>query len=259
VTGAAALVWFKRDLRVRDHAPLVAAMRFERALGLVVIEPDWLKSPECDPRHVGFLLDCVAGLRRDPSARGLPLLVRSGPMLEVLQTLRREFPFTHLFSHEEAGPGWSYARDLAVARWCRSAGVQWIESPQNGVVRRLRSRAGWASRWAQRMNAPEAPAVGGFKAAPGLDSSAMPTLRELGLPALAAPLPPGGERAAWATLESFLGDRGRDYRRAMSSPLTAADGCSRLSAHLAFGTISMRCVHQATEARIASTPDRGLA
>jgi deoxyribodipyrimidine photo-lyase len=32
-----------------------------------------------------------------------------------------------------------------------------------------------------------------------------------------------------------------------------------LSAHLAFGTISMRCVHQATEARIAATPDRSLA
>lgn len=45
----------------------------------------------------------------------------------------------------------------------------------------------------------------------------------------------------------------------MSSPLTAAEGCSRLSAHLAFGTISMRCVHQATEARIAATPDRELA
>jgi deoxyribodipyrimidine photo-lyase len=45
----------------------------------------------------------------------------------------------------------------------------------------------------------------------------------------------------------------------MSSPLTATDGCSRLSAYLAFGTISMRCVHQATEARIAATADRRLA
>ena len=35
---AAALVWFKRDLRVRDHAPLAGAMRFTQALGLVVIE-----------------------------------------------------------------------------------------------------------------------------------------------------------------------------------------------------------------------------
>jgi deoxyribodipyrimidine photo-lyase len=35
VSGPAALVWFKRDLRVRDHAPLAAAMHFEHALGLV--------------------------------------------------------------------------------------------------------------------------------------------------------------------------------------------------------------------------------
>ena len=38
----------------------------------------------------------------------------------------------------------------------------------------------------------------------------------------------------------------------MSSPLSAETGCSRLSAHLAFGTVSMRCVHQATETAIAA-------
>ena len=259
MTGTAALVWFKRDLRWRDHAPLAEAMHFERALGLVVIEPQWLQSPECDPRHVGFLLDCVAELKHGLAARGMPLVVRTGAMPQVLQALRPEFAFTHLLSHEETGPGWSYERDLAVAVWCRSQGVNWTELPQTGVVRRLRSRTGWAGRWAQRMNAPEAPPAHGFAAAPGLDTSAVPTLSELGLPTLGAPLPPGGERAAWATLDSFLDGRGRDYRHAMSSPLTAAEGCSRLSAHLAFGTVSMRCVHQATEARIAATPDRSLA
>ena len=254
-----ALVWFKRDLRVRDHAPLAEAMHFDKAIGLVVIEPQWLESPECDPRHVGFLLACVAELQRDLAARGLPLLVRTGAMPQVLQSLRREFPFTHLFSHEETGPGWSYTRDLAVAEWCRSQGVSWTELPQTGVVRRLRSRTGWAGRWAQRMNAPESAAAHSFRGAAGLESCAVPTLRDLGLPALGAALPSGGERAAWAALDSFLDGRGRDYRRTMSSPLTATDGCSRLSAHLAFGTISMRCVHQATDARIAATADRRLA
>ena len=142
--GARALVWFKRDLRVRDHAPLAEAAHFENALGLVVIEPQWLQSPECDPRHVGFGLDCVARLQRDLAARGLPLLVRFGDVPEVLQTLRQEYAFSHLFSHEETGPGWSYTRDLAVADWCRNQGVQWTEYPQTGVVRRLRSRTGWA-------------------------------------------------------------------------------------------------------------------
>jgi len=259
MSDAAALVWFKRDLRVRDHAPLAEAARFGQALGLVVIEPAWLQSPECDPRHVGFLLDGVAALQRDLAARGLSLVVRVGEMPQVLQSLRSEFAFTHLLSHEETGPGWSYARDRAVADWCRHQGVAWLEFPQTGVVRRLRSRSGWAARWALRMNAPEAPAARGFRAPPGLHAGPVPTLRDLGLPALAAALPPSGERAAWATLDDFLAGRGRDYRRALSSPLTAAEGCSRLSEHLAFGTISMRCVHQATEARIASTPDRALA
>jgi deoxyribodipyrimidine photo-lyase len=257
--GPAAVVWFKRDLRVRDHAPLAEAMHFENALGLVVIEPQWLESPECDPQHVAFLLACVAGLQRDLAARGLTLLVRIGAMPQVLHALRSEFPFTHLFSHEETGPGWSYRRDLDVAAWCSDQGVHWTELPQTGVVRRLRSRTGWAGRWAQRMNAAEAPSAHGFSSAPGLDAGAVPTLRALGLPAPGAPLPAAGEAAAWAALESFLGGRGRHYRSAMSSPLSAPEGCSRLSAHLAFGTISMRCVHQATEARIARTPDRDLA
>ena len=260
--ATAALVWFKRDLRVRDHAPLAQAMLCDRAAGLVVIEPQWLASPECDPRHVGFLLDCVAELQRSLAERQFPLLVRVGSMPQVLHALQRDFAFTHLFSHEETGPAWTWTRDLAVAQWCQSQGVDWTELPQTGVVRRLRSRAGWAGRWAQRMNAPEAPSIAaacGLSTAAGLTVSALPGLRDLGLPALGAALPPAGERAAWATLESFLDGRGRDYRSAMSSPLSATEGCSRLSAHLAFGTISMRAVHQATEARIASTPDRRLA
>ena len=255
-----ALVWFKRDLRLRDHAPLAEAAHFEQALALVVIEPQWLGSPECSARQLGFFLDSVAALQASLAARGLPLLVRIGEATAVMQQLRQQFGFSHLFSHEETGPGWSYTRDQAVAAWCRQQGVAWTEWPQTGVVRRLRSREGWATRWAQRMNQPEAPPVTGFKAPSGALPDPVPTLAALGW--AAAPedgAQPAGERAAWDTLSSFLGGRGRDYRQAMSSPLTATDACSRLSPHLAFGSLSMRCVHQATEARIAATGDPALA
>ena len=49
------------------------------------------------------------------AARGLPLLVRTGSMRQVVQTLRREFSFTHLFSHEETGSGWSTTRQTREA------------------------------------------------------------------------------------------------------------------------------------------------
>ncbi len=253
----AAVVWLKRDLRWRDHAPLAAAAAHEDALALYIIEPAWLASPTFDPQHLAFTLGCLAELREHLAARGLPLLVRVGNAVDVLAQLRAEHPYRFLLSHEETGEGWTYARDRAVGAWCRAQGVAWLEWPQTGVVRRLSQRNGWAARWSARMNAVEVAMPTGFDGARA-DLADLPTLAALGVPA-ARPLPPAGERAAWSVLNDFLGGRGRDYRRALSSPLTAADGCSRLSAHLAFGTVSMRCVHQATEAAIAHTDDRALA
>ncbi len=59
----------------------------------------------------------------------------------------------------------------------------------------------------------------------------------------------GGRAAGLERLTSFLEHRGKPYRRAMSSPTTAFEACSRLSPHLAWGTVSMREVAQATWAR----------
>ena len=256
------IVWFKRDLRVADHAPLAEAARCDAALALFIIEPAWLASPECHPRQVAWLLKCLVPLRDALAARGLPLLVRTGEAVEVLAQLQREFACTQLFSHEETGPGWSYERDKAVARWCLAHGVAWTEWPQTGVVRRLRDRRGWAGRWRQRMDAPCLPAPAGFRAAPGFATSALasalPALRELGFSS-APDTPPAGESAAQALLASFLGGRALGYRQHLSSPLTAETGCSRLSEHLAFGTLSMRTLHQATETAVRNTANRELA
>jgi deoxyribodipyrimidine photo-lyase len=76
MSSPAALVWFKRDLRLRDHAPLAAAAKFEQTLALVVMEPQWLARPECAPQQVAFFLACVKDLRNELAARGLSLLER---------------------------------------------------------------------------------------------------------------------------------------------------------------------------------------
>ncbi len=259
--GRRALVWFKRDLRVQDHAALAAAQGCGEAMAVYVFEPEWLASPDCAAQHLAFALQCLAPLRADLAERGLALQVHVGPVVSVLQALRQAFAFDTLLSHEETGPGWSYTRDLAVGAWCRSQGVLWREFTQTGVQRRLKTRQGWAGRWQQRMDAPALQLQGGFSSLPGALAAlgGLPTLADLGGSASLQPqqpLPPAGEGAARATLHSFLHERGQDYRRALSSPLTAEQGCSRLSAHLAFGTLSMRQVHQATEARIATCGDR---
>jgi deoxyribodipyrimidine photo-lyase len=254
-----ALVWFKRDLRVHDHAPLVAARMHTDALALFVIEPEWLQSPECDSSHVDFALTCLAELRAALASRGLPLLVRVGSVVPVLAQLHSDVGFTHLLSHEETGPGWSYVRDVQVGAWCKAQQIPWQEFTQTGVVRRLRSRTGWAKRWQARMDAPLHLLEGRFAAAASLDQPALPTLAALGLAQHGKSLQTPGEKAARQMLMSFLQVRGHDYRKSLSSPLSAEEGCSRLSPHLAFGTLSMRTVHQATEVAIANTPERALA
>ena len=148
--SARALVWFKRDLREDDHAPLAAAQQFESALALFIIEPEWLHSPECSAAHVQFALDSLVPLRLALYQRGLPLLVRVGTATTVLAELQAQTSFTHLLSHEETGPMWSYQRDVDVADWCTANSIAWQEFTQTGVVRRLRSRFGWAQRWQAR-------------------------------------------------------------------------------------------------------------
>jgi deoxyribodipyrimidine photo-lyase len=150
-------------------------------------------------------------------------------------------------------------RDLLLASWCKVARILWQEFPQTGVVRRLRSRTGWAQRWQARMDAPLQLLSGRFTPAVPLDQPELPTLAGLGLAPHGKALQAAGEKAARHTLKSFLQVRGYDYRKALSSPLSAEEGCSRLSPHLAFGSLSMRTVHQATEVAIGNTPDRALA
>ncbi len=247
------LVWLKRDLRLHDHQPLAQAVGDapgDEAAALWVLEPQWRHSPEFHSRQLAFALACVAELREQLAARGMPLLVRQGPVVEVLEELRARFGFEQLLSHEETGPGWTYERDRAVSQWCRSRGVQWREWPQHGVVRRLRNRSGWARQWTVRMDEPVVPTPPRWQGWAGVEPGPLPQCQE--------PLnPPPGERAGMALLDEFLGGRGRGYRRSLSSPLTAEAGCSRISAHLAFGALSLRLVHQRTEAAIAAAQRRG--
>ena len=227
--GKKSLIWLKRDLRVRDHGPLAAGLALGRATALFIFEPAWLQSPECAPQHVAFVRDCLTELKVNLRLLGIDLVVREGEATEVLHQLLAEQRFTHLLSHEETGSSWSYERDIAVGHWCKAQAIEWREYTQTGVVRRLKTRLGWAKRWAARMDAPQINTA--FSLAPVTTQAA-------------------GEQAAWVVLRSFLAGRGSNYRRAMSSPISAQEGCSRLSPHLTFGTISMRSVHQATEAAI---------
>ena len=45
------IVWFKRDLRVEDHQPLVAATQAGACLPLYILEPELWRQPDMSGRH----------------------------------------------------------------------------------------------------------------------------------------------------------------------------------------------------------------
>lgn len=238
-------VWFKRDLRLQDHAPLAAAAAHGRVLPLYIVEPELWRQPELSGRHFAFLAECLADLDTALRKRGAKLVVRVGEAPSVLARLHREQPITAIHAHEETGTFWTYQRDRAVRRWARASGIPFLEVPQHGVVRRLRSRDGWARHWDRFMAVPRLPAPSALDTVVAA-SDPMPSPEALGIADDPCPeRQTGGRREAVALLRSFLRERGRSYRKAMSSPHDGAQACSRLSAHLVFGCLSMREVTQA--------------
>ena len=266
------VVWFKRDLRVHDHAALDAAARAGPVLCLYVIEPSLWRQPDAATRHYGFLVESLHALDASLARRGARLQVVVGEMPEVLDRLAAAAPFAALYAHEETGNDFTYARDRGVGRWCREHGVAWREFPQFGVVRRLRSRDDWLGHWQAHVARP-CLAVPDLRAVPlpagcGLDRRRLPAPSPgEGIGAPGAPLPgpvelglsmpdaprrqPGGRPAALDALGSFLKDRSGRYRGGISSPLSAPTACSRISPYLALGCVSLREVVQATRREVA--------
>jgi deoxyribodipyrimidine photo-lyase len=264
------VVWFKRDLRLHDHAALHAALSAEPAaplLCLYVVEPDLWRQPDAAAQHYSFIKESLEDLRQALQAVGADLLVAVGEVTEVLQRLYALAPFKSIHAHEETGNGWTYARDLRVGRWCREFGVGWQEVPQFSVVRRLRNRDHWLRACEAHRAAPQLPQPQVLPADPArittttgepllqaaraegwaVPPDRLPAPGHWGMNPTEPPLRQGGGRSAGlAVLHSFLQERSARYRGGISSPNTAPEACSRLSAYLSYGCLSLREVVQAT-------------
>jgi deoxyribodipyrimidine photo-lyase len=251
VTRPLNIVWFKRDLRIADHQPLAAAAEHGPVLPLYIAEPELWAQPDVSARQWGFAAECLVEVQSALADLGQPLCVIIGEAVAVLSQIHQTHGIAALWSHEETGNGWTYARDLAVKAWALQNGISWHEARQTGVQRRIKSRNGWAKAWDREMAKPVTLPLEALTPLGGDWPTHIPSAKELDL----APDPcphrqTGGRAEALKTLDSFLNERGREYRYQMSSPVTAFDASSRLSPHLTWGTISMREVAQASWARM---------
>ena len=235
------IVWFKRDLRIYDHRPLFEAAAQGSVLCLYIAEPDYWQLPDTSARQWLAIAEGLAELDGALKRKyGVNLTVRTGNAVDIFKELRTVEDISAIYSHEETGNLWTYARDKRVGQFCKDNTIDWHEYAQFGVVRKLKNRDHWAARWEAMMSAPLIPAPDHLQATQ-ISPGHLPELRDLRLtPDLCLDRQKGGRNAGLALLESFLGGRGASYQFEMSSPSSAPEACSRLSLHFVTGTLSLR-------------------
>jgi deoxyribodipyrimidine photo-lyase len=252
VNRSVAVWWIKRDARLADNACLTAAsQRGLAVLPLFCFEPTILNADDSSAMHAHAQGQAVADLRNSLRKVHADLVIAHGEVIDKLAKLHARVPFAHLFSHEEIGNHLTFQRDRAVAAWCRERGIEYCEFPQSSVRRGGVNRDRLARMWQSR--------IVDVRPLPVPEIHQPEPLRELASKTAFPNLPafeanklwqPVSESDARATLNDFLLHRGRSYRGGISSPNTAFRAGSRLSVHLAWGTLSARQIWHAVHERL---------
>lgn len=253
------VVWFKRDLRLKDHAPLRNAIERAAANGtsvvcLYVMESAHWFSLTASARHWLFIEEGLQDLHRCLQELNQSLWVGQGEVLAVLKWLHHHYGIDQLWSHQETGELWSYQRDDQISYWCNHQEIVWTQIPQHIVKRGRFNRDDYADLSKAFLSND----IGHFDSVIGLfNQLSAPVFNSVAeTPLIPLPKPwlnpyvsedvnyragqKGGRLQAEQVLQSFLDKRHQRYLPCISNPACGAEFSSRLSAYLAWGNLSFK-------------------
>ena len=237
------VVWLKKDLRLKDHAPFQQAEN--QALPYLIIyiyEPTLISHADCSTRHLQFIYHSLLEMQHQLAEFNLEINIFQAEALEVLSCIQEQYTIDHLFSHQESGILKSWLRDKAVQKWCDKNGVQWAQYQRDGIIRGIKNRDDWDKQWYTNINQPTI--VNAFalnREKLQLDHPFLldPSF-EANLTDYPAQFQPAGETNAWKYLKTFTAERGKNYHRHISKPSESRTSCGRISPYLSWGNISIK-------------------
>ncbi|GBG36470.1 deoxyribodipyrimidine photo-lyase [Mycobacterium montefiorense] len=241
-------MWFRRDLRLRDHPALLAAAESEDVLACFVVDPRLEKSS--GQRRLQFLGDTLRHLRDDLDGR---LLVTRGAAEEQIPRIAKKINASTVHISEDFAP-YGKRRDEKVRAALGSIPLVATGSPYLVTPGRVRKDDGepykvftpFLRKW--REVGWRKPAQSSADSARWLDPAHLVKQCEIPDPGIELGVD-AGEAAALSQWEEFV-DGGLDrYAQARDRPDIA--GTSRMSAHLKFGTIHPRTMLAAMDLRSA--------
>lgn len=254
----AALVWFRRDLRVDDQAALFHALKSARRVWCAfVFDTDILDPLPRRDRRVEFILDSVIALdarlrEATPDAGGL--IVRHGRARDELPRLAQQLHVQAVFTNHDDDPA-AKTRDAAVRGRLADLGISLHTSKDQVVFERDELLTGsgkpysvftpYKNAWLKKLEPfylqayPVRKYASVLAPLPEDVEAGHPTLSALGFePTNLKDLQiAGGENGARGLLDDFLPRMAR-YDETRDFP--SVKGPSYLSVHLRFGTVSIR-------------------
>ncbi len=251
--GTSGIVWFRRDLRVRDHPALRAALdAHERVVPMFCFDDRLLRGRHESGPRTQFLLECLAELDAELGERGSGLVLRHGPPEREVVALAGELGGATVHVTQDVSP-FARRRGERAREAFEAAGIE-LRSHEglNAVdVRTIETGQGkpytvfspFHRKWLQapRRGVLEAPRE--LPALPSkLPKGRLPSLEALGLSQEVAEPAPGGEAAARRALDRFLDGPVGEYTETHDA--LGADRTSRLSPYLHFGSISVRSIEE---------------
>ena len=273
------VIWFKRDLRLRDHEPLYRAVeKNENILPLFCWEPSLIADPHMDMRHWQFIQQSIDDINAQlPSdAR---LLTLHCEVIDALELIAQHYAISAVRSYQEIGLGVTHNRDISVTNYLKKKKINHIESQYGAVMRGLPHREQWQQNWDRHFTTKTYDID--INSVNWVDwtqhnniNTACKNLDELGLfdchitsqtgthfseksnyyrqdvldkLKKLNKMQPGGERRAWQVLKDFFDARGQYYHQHISKPEYARRACSRLSPYLAWGNLSIKQVYQSVQ------------
>lgn len=246
------VVWFKRDLRLSDHASLEKAIALNGdTLLLYILEPALAQNPHYRGRHWQFIAESLSDMQRTLSSQGHALEVVEGDAVGVLKLIHEHMGIEYLLSYEETGLEVTFQRDLQVSHFCTHMGIHWQEFQTNGVQRKRKDRKGWNRSWHHVMSSEcHDTHLAALRTTSFTQQNQLEGLRTQRLEQWRESqneMQIGGPTEAAHVLDSFLNDRGWGYQKFISKPDESRIHCSRLSPYLAWGNLSMRQAYKALQ------------
>lgn len=250
------IVWFRRDLRISDHAPLYRAVSRGAVIPVFVFDRALLHHPETGSARVAFMLECLRSLDQELRDRGGRLILRSGDPVEVLPALIRETEADGIYAYIDYERIYGRVRDARLNRELENQNlrIRWFE-PIAGTSE-LMPYSDYRKFWYQEMSQDLVPTPSRIPVPEEIFSEPLPSLSDLGRSPDNKPIPPAGTDAARQFLQEFLTDKIDRYYWQLSYP--SAEVTSGLSPHIKFGAISIRECYQTVQRTLKHETDHRI-